>query len=86
MEISWKKIIVRFCIIVIIIFFASYVVGEYREYREYKEQQEIGTQLEREEVSTEVRNEVLTGKAGVKDKLLVCITGNPTTIKSSQLY
>lgn len=70
MEISWKKIIVRFCIIVIIIFFASYVVGEYRE---YKEQQEIGTQLEREEVSTEVRNEVLTGKAGVKDKLLVCI-------------
>jgi len=33
MEISWKKIIVRFCIIVIIIFFASYVVGEYREYK-----------------------------------------------------
>ena len=67
METSWKKIILRFCIIVIIIFSASYVVGEYRE---YKEQQEIGTQLEREEVSTEVRNEVLTGKAGVKDKLL----------------
>lgn len=67
METSWKKIIVRFCIIAVIIFSASYVVGEYRE---YKEQQEIGTQLEREEVSTEVRNEVLTGKAGVKDKLL----------------
>ena len=34
METSWKKIILRFCIIVIIIFSASYVVGEYREYKE----------------------------------------------------
>ena len=70
METSWKKIILRFCIIVIIIFSASYVVGEYRE---YKEQQEIGTQLEREEVSTEVRNEVLTGKG--KPEHFICLSG-----------
>ena len=54
METSWEKDYSAFLHIVIIIFSASYVVGEYRE---YKEQQEIGTQLEREEVSTEVRNE-----------------------------
>ena len=68
METSWKKIIARFCIIVAIIFSASYVVGEYRI---HKEEQEISAQLEeKEKISTEIRNKVLTGKAGVKDKLL----------------
>lgn len=67
METSWKKIIVRFCIIVALIFSASYVVGKYRE---YKEQEPGGKQYIKKEISTEVRNEVLTGKAGVNDRLL----------------